>query len=112
MVTGRTAAQTGVTMHIHRNAVPGHDVVVHHITTRGGERLCLMVDDGGSRHLFTYDGGDLDTPAWEIVLEPDEADQLAEMLHWAHASAGDRSIKDRLLSLERRVDELIGERGR
>ena len=105
MVTGRTAAQTGVTMHIHRNTVPGNDVVVHHITTRGGERLCLMVDDGGSRHLFTYDGGDLDTPAWEIVLEPDEADQLAEMLH-------SRSIKDRLVSLERRVDELIGERGR
>ena len=64
-----------------------------------------MVDDGGSRHLFTYDGGNLDAPAWEIVLEPDEADQLAEVLH-------SRPIKDRLLSLERRVGELIGERGR
>ena len=85
--------------------MPGNDVVVHHITTRGGDRLCLMVEHGGSRHLFTYDGGDLDAPAWEIVLESDEADQLAEVLH-------SRPIKDRLLSLERRVDELIGERGR
>jgi hypothetical protein len=29
-----------------------------------------------------------DAPAWEILLQPDEADQAAEILHWAHASAG------------------------
>ena len=105
MFSGLAAAHTDLTMHIHRTTVPGSDVVVHHITTRGGDRLCLMVDDGDDCHLFTYDRGDLDAPAWEIVLEPDEADQLAEALH-------SRPIKDRLLSLERRVDELIGERGR
>ena len=92
-------------MHIHRNTVTADSVVAHHITTREGDRLCLIVDAGGSRHLFTYDGGDLDAPAWEIVLEPDEADHLAEVLY-------SRPIKDRLRSLERRVDELIGERGR
>jgi K+/H+ antiporter YhaU regulatory subunit KhtT len=105
MAGGRRRGQTGVTMHIYRTRAPGNDVVVQHITTRDGERLCLLVDDEGSRHLFTYDGGDLDTPAWEIVLEPDEADRLAEILH-------SRPVQDRLLSRERRVDELIGERGR
>jgi K+/H+ antiporter YhaU regulatory subunit KhtT len=98
-------------MHISRTTVPGNGVVVHHMTTRRGERLCLMVDEQGNRCLFTYDGGDPDTPAWEILLQPDEADQVAEILHWAHASAGDRPLADRLFSLERRVDELIGERG-
>ena len=84
--------------------MPGNGVVVHHMTTRRGERLCLMVDDRGNRCLFTYDEGDRDAPAWEILLQPDEADQVAEILH-------SRPIADRLLSLERRVDELIGERG-
>jgi TrkA domain protein len=105
MVSRRSATQTGVTMHISRTTVPGDGVVVHHMTTRQGERLCLIVDGGGDRHMFTYEKGDLDAPAREIVLESDEADQLAEVLH-------SRPIKDRLLSLERRVDELIGERGR
>ncbi len=84
--------------------MPGNGVVVHHMTTRRGERLCLMVDDRGNRCLFTYDERDRDAPAWEILLQPDEADQVAEILH-------SRPIPDRLLSLERRVDELIGERG-
>ena len=92
-------------MQIHRIRVPGEDVIVHHMRTREGERLCLLVDDRGNCHLFTYDGSDLDTPAWEIVLQPDEADRLAETLQT-------RPVKDRLHSLERRVDELIGERGR
>jgi TrkA domain protein len=39
-----------------------------------------------------------------ILLEPDEADQLAEILH-------SQPIADRLVSLERRVGELIGKRG-
>jgi TrkA domain protein len=91
-------------MHISRTTVPDNGVVVHHMTTRRGERLCLMVDDRGNRCLFTYDERDRDAPAWEILLQPDEADQVAEILH-------SRPIADRLLSLERRVDELIGERG-
>src|SRR5262245_25560464 len=105
MVTRGSAADTGLTMHISRITVPGNDAVVHHMTTRRGERLCLMLDDRGDRHLFAYDEGDRDAPAWEILLQPDEADQVAEILHT-------RPIADRLLLLERRVDELIGERGR
>ena len=98
-------------MHIYRTTVPGSGVL-HHLVTRDGERLGLLVDETGNRQLFTYEGRDLDEPAHAIVLQPDEADEVAEILHWAHASAGDRPIVDRLLSLERKFDELIGDRGR
>ena len=81
MVTRCLVAKTDVTMHISRTTVPGNGVIVHHMLTRRGDRLCLMVDDGGERHLFTYDARDRDTPAWQIVLESDEADRLAEVLH-------------------------------
>ena len=91
-------------MHIDRKTVPGSGVL-HQIVTRDGERFCLLVDRASNRHLFTYYATDLDVPTRAIVLEPDEADQLAEILH-------SRPNADRLLSLERRVDELIGERGR
>lgn len=97
-------------MRINRTTVPGSGML-HRIVTRDGEQLCLLVDAASNWHLFTYDGGDPDVPVREVVLQPDEADQLAEILHWAHASAGDHPLADRLLSLERRVDELIGERG-
>jgi TrkA domain protein len=91
-------------MRIDRTTVPGSGVL-HHIVTRDGERFCLLVDADSNRHLFTYDTTDFDTPARAIVLQPDEADQLADILH-------SRPTADRLLALERRVDELIGERGR
>ena len=80
-------------MHITRTKVPGNGVVVHHMTTRHGERLRLMVGDGGNRHLFTFDTAEFDAPAWEIVLEPDEAEKLAEVLR-------------------QQADDVIGERGR
>ena len=66
-------------MHIYRTMVPGSGVL-HQILTR-------------------------DEPTRAIVLEPDEADQVAELL-------ANRPVADRLLSRQRRVDELIGERGR
>jgi TrkA domain protein len=91
-------------MLIDRTTVPGSGML-HQFVTRDGERFCLLVDAASNRHLFTYDGRDLDEPARAITLEPDEADQVAEILHT-------HPIADRLLSLERRVDELIGERGR
>jgi TrkA domain protein len=90
-------------MRINRTTVPGNGML-HRIVTRDGEQLCLLVDAASNWHLFTYDGGDRDVPVREIVLQPDEADQLAEILH-------SHPLADRLLSLERRVDELIGERG-
>ena len=90
-------------MRINRTTVPGNGML-HRIVTRDGEQLCLLVDAASNWHLFTYDGGDPDVPVREVVLQPDEADQLAEILH-------SHPLADRLLSLERRVDELIGERG-
>jgi TrkA domain protein len=90
-------------MRINRTTVPGNGML-HRIVTRDGEQLCLLVDAASNWHLFTYDGCDRDVPVREIVLQPDEADQLAEILH-------SHPLADRLLSLERRVDELIGERG-
>ena len=90
-------------MRINRTTVPGNGML-HRIVTRDGEQLCLLVDAASNWHLFTYYGCDRDVPVREIVLQPDEADQLAEILH-------SHPLADRLLSLERRVDELIGERG-
>ena len=96
-------------MYVDRMSVPGRGVL-HSFRTRSGRRFCVLIDTADNRHLFTYDARDRDVATREIVLEPDEADQVADILHWAHASAGDRPIADRLLSLQRRVDELIGER--
>jgi TrkA domain protein len=102
-------------MHIYRTMVPGSGVL-HQIVTRDGERCCLLVDAACNRHLFTYDGSELDEPTRAIVREPDEADEVASrwprFLHRAHATAADRPIADRLLARQRRVNELIGERGR
>ncbi|WP_233213650.1 hypothetical protein [Mycobacterium hubeiense] len=83
--------------------MPGSGVL-HEIVTREGERLSVLVEAAGNRHLFMYDTNGLDVPARAILLESDEADQVAEILH-------SRPIVDRLRSLERRVDELIGELG-
>ena len=91
-------------MYVDRMTVPGRGIL-HNFLSRDGARFCVLVDTARNRHLFAYDGSDLDVPAREIVLEPDEADQLAEILH-------SRPLADRLRTLERRVDELIGERGR
>jgi TrkA domain protein len=98
-------------MHIHRTTVPGRGVL-HQVVIRDGERICLLVDAARNRHLFTYRGGELDEPTRAIRLEPDEAGEVAEILHLANAPAGHRPIADRLRSRQRRVDELIGERGR
>ncbi|MBS1695319.1 MAG: hypothetical protein JST91_24200 [Actinobacteria bacterium] len=104
-------------MRIERTTVPGGVVtddggggvhgVLHQILTRAGARFGVLTGDDGSRQLFVYEvgGADTDVPGHIIALDADEADRLADILH-------SRPLTDRLLSLERRVDELIGERGR
>ncbi|KUI27451.1 hypothetical protein [Mycobacterium sp. GA-2829] len=89
-------------MHIDRTTVPGSGTL-HHIVTRGGIRLAVLVGRDGDRQVFVYDDAK-DEPATEVLLAPDEADGLAEILH-------SRPIADRVRTLERRVDALIGERG-
>ncbi|KUI29872.1 hypothetical protein AU196_02995 [Mycobacterium sp. IS-1742] len=90
-------------MRIDRTTVPGGGTL-HHIVTRAGGRLCVLVTHDGDRQVFVYDDDGSDEPAEELVLAPDEADGLAEILH-------SRPIADRVRWLERRVDALIGERG-
>jgi TrkA domain protein len=89
-------------MRIDRTAVPGGGTL-HHIVTRAGGRLCVLVTRDGDRQVFVYDDGS-DEPAKELLLAADEADGLAEILH-------SQPIADRVQSLERRIDALIGERG-
>jgi TrkA domain protein len=84
-----------------RSTIPGVGHA-HELHTRGGQRFAVVVERDGRRQLVTYAGGvDDDAPAQEIVLDADEADQLADLLH-------QRSVADRLAALERRVAELAG----
>ena len=84
-------------MDITRNTIPGvgHS---HDVTTRGGQRFGVLVEHTGRRLLLVHgrgDGADDGVPD-QIVLDPDEADQLADLLH-------QRSVADRLAELERQV---------
>jgi TrkA domain protein len=89
-------------MRIDRMTVAGNGVL-HHVVPRRGGRFGLLVDADNTRCLFTYEGDDLDVPAQAILLEPEEADQVAEILHT-------QSIADRVLELERQVSELTEKR--
>lgn len=87
-----------------RSTVPGSGVV-HHFTTRAGLHLGLLVDPDERRTLLVYgsDGSDdPDRPAHAVVLDPDEADQVAEVLRT-------RSLAERLAALERRLDRVVPE---
>jgi TrkA domain protein len=91
-------------MRIDRTIVAGNGVL-HHIVPRRGGRFGVLVDADHTRHLFTYEESDLDLPAQAIMLEPEEADQVAAILHT-------EPIADRVLELERQIRELIRERSR
>jgi TrkA domain protein len=88
-------------MDITHTIVPGIGIV-HHYSTRGGQRFGVVVVNA-RRSLLMYDPADPDpdVPRHSIVLEQDEADQLAELLH-------SRTIPDRVAALERRLAELAG----
>jgi len=92
---------------ITRSTVPGVGTV-HHLHTRGGRRFGVLVDTRGRRSLLIYDAGrpaeDPDEPVLHIVIEPDEADALAEILH-------SRPVSDRLAEVERRLADLTGPGG-
>lgn len=85
-------------MELTYTTVPGSGVV-HHVTTRSGQRFGVLSDGAGRRSLLVYDSADPDTPLQSIVLERDEADRVAEILH-------SRSMLDRLADVERRLVEL------
>ncbi|WP_040841615.1 hypothetical protein [Nocardia brevicatena] len=90
-------------MDIDRRTVPGRGVL-HHFRTRAGGRFALFTT-GNRKQLFVYDGQPRDEPSQTIALEPDEADQVAELLYSA-------PLRDRVTRLERRLDRLLDRRGR
>ncbi|MBF6241528.1 Uncharacterised protein [Nocardia otitidiscaviarum] len=85
-------------MQVDRSTVPGR-AVLYHCRPRDGSRFGIVGDRDGIQQLVIYDPADGDTPLQTITLEPDEADQLAQLLHSA-------PIRDRLAELERRVNQL------
>jgi TrkA domain protein len=87
-------------MQIIRTTVPGEGEL-HSIVTRAGRRLAIFVAADRSRRLITYDGAS-GVPAQTVWLEPDEADELADVLR-------SRPFVEFLLRVERRLDELTGE---
>jgi TrkA domain protein len=88
---------------ITRSTIPGIRTV-YHVHTRGGQCFGVLVDTLGRRSLLIYDVGpaeDPDEPVLRIVIEPDEADELAEILR-------SRPTSDRLAEVERRLADLTG----
>jgi TrkA domain protein len=82
------------------STVPGAGVL-HDCLTRDGQQFRIVVARPGRREIFVYDSGEPDRAVARIVLEEDEADQVAELLH-------SQPITDRIAELERRVARLTG----
>ena len=82
------------------STVPGVGVL-HDCLTRDGQLFRILVARPGRREIFVYDSAEPDRVVARIVLEEDEADQVAELLH-------SQPITDRIAELERRVAQLAG----
>jgi TrkA domain protein len=102
------AAPDGETSPTVSHTVPGetsHTVpgtgTLHHRMTRGGQRLAVLAR-GDERTLFVYGAGAGETPLQTIVMERDESDHLAELLH-------SESVPERLAVLERRLADLAAQ---
>lgn len=80
-----------------RATVPGQ-AVIHRCRTRTGDLFTVLTERSGRRRLLVS-AGETDEPVAAVTLEPDEADQLADLL-------ARRTTADRLAHLERRVDAL------
>lgn len=89
-------------MEVSRTTVPGTGTV-HHLLTRGGVRFAVLAASDGGKHLLSY-GGVSDEPTQTIVLGPDEADQLADLLH-------STPLYDRVARLEHLLGHAAGNRG-
>jgi TrkA domain protein len=89
-------------MDITRTTVPGTGTL-YLLTTRAGQRFGVLANPD-ARQLMVYGARpDPDAPLQTIVLEADEADQVADLLH-------SRSVVDRLAVLERALATVTGER--
>lgn len=85
-------------MDVERTALPGigHR---HEFRTGKGRRVGIVSHRSGRRDLLVYDRDDPDRPAETVVLSPEEADGLAELLATTR-------ITERLADLGRQVDGL------
>jgi TrkA domain protein len=86
-------------MDVERTALPGLGLQ-HVFTTARGRRVGVVSHHTGRRDLVTYDVHDPDTAAETVVLTPDEANMLAELL-------GTQRIVERLAELARQVEGLV-----
>ncbi|RKO25331.1 hypothetical protein D7Z96_05840 [Pseudarthrobacter phenanthrenivorans] len=82
------------------STVPGAGSL-HDCQTRDGQQFRILADRPGRREIFVYDSAEPDRVVARIVLEEDEADQVAELLH-------SQPLTDRIAELERRVARLAG----
>ncbi len=86
-------------MHVSRTSVPGVGFI-HHSVTRDGQHLGVLVERSGRRQIFAYgDTDDREEIIARLVLDSDEADYVAGILHSV-------AISDRIGDLERRFVEL------
>ena len=82
------------------STVPGTGLL-YDCQTRDGQQFRILVARPGRCEIFIYDSAEPDRAVARVVLEEDEADQVAELLH-------SQPITDRIAALERRVARLAG----
>jgi TrkA domain protein len=85
-------------MDVERTALPGLGLQ-HVFTTARGRRVGVVSHHNGRRDLVIYDSGDPDSAAETVVLRPDEANGLAELL-------GTVRVVERMAELARQVEGL------
>jgi TrkA domain protein len=86
-------------MDVERTALPGLGLQ-HVFTTARGQRVGVVSHHTGRRDLVIYDADDQDTAAETVVLTPEEANTLAELL-------GTLRIVERLAELARQIEGLV-----
>lgn len=89
-------------MNIERTALPGVGVA-HVTTTRGGQRVGIVSHVSGERDIVVYDPEDTDTVACTVVLAPDEAHRIADLL-------GSDVTLDHVRALEQQLDGMTAVR--
>jgi len=91
-------------MKVTQITVPGGGVL-HDALTRDGARFRVLIEPAGDRRIFVDDPADPDQLLVELAFDQAEADALADILHSS-------PIRDRVSSLERRLDEHLDLRAR
>ncbi|GIU84221.1 MAG: potassium transporter TrkA [Acidimicrobiales bacterium] len=84
---------------IHQTRLPGVGLR-HEFCCRSGPTLAVISHRTGTKELVVYSEEDPDTVAWTILLEPEEATALAEIL-------GGSRVIDHLEELEERIAGLV-----